>query len=282
MLARLSEEADAFRRLAPEVLGQEALHQKSQKPPSRFRPRVGDAARKPPAPVWQERVLVSEYGFTKFSGDEDTLHELRQVISVDGKPVKDAKNAEETLARIITMKDAERQQQLLKEFEKFGLLGAATDFGQLILLFTPRNIERFEFSERGGGASQMLGSERALVFAFSQLDGPEALTIFPARPDVSKAEAAPMRVRAEGEVWVREDNLLPLRITLFARRGEGAAEVREEASVDYALSRFGALLPSATHHRELRANQPVSENTFVYADFHRFGASSELKFDFDK
>jgi hypothetical protein len=199
------------------------------------------------------------------------------VISVDGKPVKDAKNAEETLARIITMKDAERQQQLLKEFEKFGLLGAATDFGQLILLFTPRNIERFEFSQRGVGSSQMLGDARALVFAFSQLDGPEALTIFPARPGDD-----PLKVRAEGEVWVREDNFLPLRITLFARRGEGAAEVREEASVDYVLSRFGALLPSATHHQELRAKQPVAENTFVYADFHRFGASSELKFDFDK
>jgi hypothetical protein len=271
LIARLSEEADAFRRLAPEVLGKEDLHQRSQKSPPRFRPRIGDAARKAPEAVWQERQIQSEYAFSMFVG-EDTLRELRQVISVDGKPVKEQKNAEETLARIITAKDYERQKELLKQFEKYGLLGAATDFGQLLLMFTPRNIEQFEFREQG---AKMLGSERCLVYAYSQIDGPEALTIFP-----SKADEEPLRVRAQGEVWVRADNLLPMRITLVARRSKGEAEVREEAYVDYSLSRFGALLPTATHHQELHGGRPVAENTFVYTDFHQFAASSELKFDF--
>ncbi len=270
MTARLAEEADAFRRLAPSVLGKESLHQRSQKPPARFRPRVGDAARKAPEPVWQVREILSEYGFTKFSGEEETLHELRQVISVDGKPVKEGKNAEETLAKIITLKDTERQQQLLKEFEKYGLLGAATDFGQLILLFTPRNIERFEFSEKG---TKQVGEGEVLVFKYRQIDGPEALTIFP-----SRAGEEAMRVRAEGELWVRTDNFLPLRITLSIHRGEGKSEVREEATVDYSVSRFGALLPAITHHQELRGGMVVAENTFVYSDFHQFGAQSELKF----
>ena len=244
MTARLGEESDAFRRLAPSVLGRESLHQRSQKPPARFRPRVGDAARKPPEPVWQVREILSEYAFARFMGQEESLHELRSVISVDGKPVKEGKNAEETLARTITLKDTERQQQLLKDFEKYGLLGAATDFGQLILLFTPRNLERFEFRESG---TKMVGEGEVLVFAYKQIDGPPALTIFP-----SRAGDVPLKVRAEGEIWVREDSFLPVRITLAVHRGEGNNEIREEASVDYAVSRFGALLPSITHHQELR------------------------------
>jgi hypothetical protein len=270
MTARLSEEADAFRRLAPNVLGRESLHQRSLKPPPRFRPRVGDAARKPPEPTWQVREILSEYAFTKFMGEEETLHELRSVISVDGKPVKESKTAEDTLARIITLKDTERQQQLLKEFEKYGLLGAATDFGQLLLLFTPRNMDRFEFTERG---TKMIGEGEVLVFGYTQIDGPPSLTIFPSKPG-----EAPLKVRAAGEIWVREDNFLPMRITLAIRKLDGTREVREEAEVDYTTSTFGALLPAMTHHRELRGDAVVAENTFVYSNFHQFGASSELKF----
>jgi hypothetical protein len=44
MSARLSEEAEAFLRIAPLVLGHETLQQKALKPPRRFRPRVGAAA----------------------------------------------------------------------------------------------------------------------------------------------------------------------------------------------------------------------------------------------
>src|SRR5712692_2371835 len=41
---RLAEEASAFQRLAPQVLGEETLHQRALKPPPRFRPRLGSAA----------------------------------------------------------------------------------------------------------------------------------------------------------------------------------------------------------------------------------------------
>src|ERR1700690_4051070 len=57
--ARLAEEADAFQRLAPKVLGKETLHQKALKAPSRFHMRVGDAAKKPPPFEWREREVVS-------------------------------------------------------------------------------------------------------------------------------------------------------------------------------------------------------------------------------
>ena len=87
MIARLSEEADAFRRIAPSLLGHETLEQKAHKPQPRFRPRVGKDAKAPPPVVWQDRQIVSEYGFAAFAGETETLHELRKVISVDGHPV---------------------------------------------------------------------------------------------------------------------------------------------------------------------------------------------------
>ena len=45
-------------RLAPQVLGTETLHQKSRRPPSRFRVRVGDAAKVAPPVEWRERDIV--------------------------------------------------------------------------------------------------------------------------------------------------------------------------------------------------------------------------------
>jgi len=42
------------------------------------------------------------------------------------------------------------------------------------------------------------------------------------------------------------------------------------ATVDYAMSAFGTLLPVETTHRELRAGEEVAENKFSYRDFHRF------------
>ena len=271
MTARISEEADAFERLAPQVLGKETLHQRALKPPSRFHPRVGAAAMGPPPPQWKEREIVSQYGFTSFTNDPEALHELRQVTSVDGRKVEDEKKAQDALAKAITASDDERKKQILKQFEKYGLLGAATDFGQVLLLFTRRDLDRYEFTARG---TQMLDGTRAAVFHYKQLDGPEALTLFEAnRNDQLR------RLRIEGDIWVREDNYMPIRITLAASEGESGAGVREEATVDYAMSAYGALLPTRTLHRELHDGKLAAENKFVYTEFHKFGASSDIKFE---
>jgi len=49
--------------------------------------------------------------------------------------------------------------------------------------------------------------------------------------------------------------------------------------VDYTMSSYGALLPLWTEHRELRGGRVTAENKFSYADFRKFGASSDIKFD---
>ena len=271
MTARLSEEAEAFQKLAGEVLGTETLHQRAQQPLGRFHPRVGRGA---PAPTWKDREIVSEYGFAAFAGEPSALHELRQVISVDGRKVGDSKKAEEALAKVITASDDARKREVLKQFEKYGLTGAATDFGQLILLFTRRGLERYEFTERG---PKMLGDALVLTFAYKQLDGPEALTLI----EADKKDQMD-RLGVEGEIWVRADSYVPVRITLAASRGEGPASIREEASVDYAMSQYGAVLPVSTAHRELHGGKVTAENHFSYTGFRKFGASSDVKFEVGK
>jgi hypothetical protein len=269
MTARVSEEAEAFQRLAPEVLGEETLHQRSMKPQGRFHPRVGNA---PVEPEWRERTIVSEYGFSSFSeGNSSSLHELRQVTSVDGKKIEDTKKAQQALAKAITASDDARKKTMLKQFEKYGLLGAVTDYGQALLLFTRRNMERYEFTTRGMNS---LNGQAVRVFGYRQLDGPETVTIIEEnRGDRVK------HVPIEGELWVRSDNFVPVRITMIATQGAEPDRVKEEASIDYAMSAFGALLPIKTAHRETRGGKMDAENQFSYANFKKFGSSAEISFD---
>lgn len=268
---RLAEEADAFQRLAPKVIAKETLHQKSLKPPPRFHVRVGNAAKQPPPLEWKEREVVSEYAYASLGGDSQSIHEMRRVITADGKPVEDPKKAQIQLAKIVTSSDQERKRQLLKEFEKYGLMGEVTDFGQIILLFAPRSIGRFEFLAEG---AEVLNGVRTLVFRYKQIDGPEAVTVF----DASKQDAA-HAVRAEGRLWVLADTYLPVQVSILSTNGEGPTAIREEATVEYALSRFGVLLPSSTLHRELRGGTLVTENHFMYSGFQKFGADSDISFE---
>jgi len=271
MAARVSEEAEAFQRLAPQVLGEETLHQRSMKPPPRFHPRIGSAANAPQKSEWQERTIVSEYAFTGFSGaDSGELHEIRQVTAVDGKKIEDTKKAQAALAKAITANDDARKKALLKQFEKYGLLGAVTDYGQALLLFTRRSMEKYEFTPKG---SNWLNGQRVLVFGYRQIDGPETVTVIEEnRNDQVR------HLRIEGELWVRSDTFVPVRIIMSAR----ADTVQEEASIDYVMSQFGALLPSKTDHRETRGGKIAAENQFIYSGFKKFGASSDIKFETDK
>ncbi|MEO5923052.1 MAG: hypothetical protein ABIR70_04425 [Bryobacteraceae bacterium] len=169
--SRLAEEAAAFQRIAPEVLGTETLVQRALKPPAKFRIRVGKAATAASQPEWQTRQIVSDYGFTLFASDH-SLHELRQVTSVDGKPVKN--KGTEDLVRAILANDDSRKRELLLQFQQHGLVGAVTDFGPLLLLFAPANIVRYEFSYL---RTATLDNTPVIVFGYKQLDGPNPLTV---------------------------------------------------------------------------------------------------------
>lgn len=268
MTARVSEEAEAFLKVAPEMLGTETLHQSAMKPPSRFHPRAGTT---PTDPKWVEHDLVSEYGFAKFATESGAIHELRQVTLADGRKIADTKKAQEVLARAMTASDDDSKKELLKQFESYGLSGAVSDFGQLLLLFMRRNIERYEFTAKG---ARMIGYDKALVFSYKQLDGPESLTVF----DEKKHDHA-SKLRLEGEIRVRAEDFVPIQITLSAHQGDSPKSLREEAAVTYKMSDFGALLPASTEQQEFRNGKVVAQNKFTYSNFHKFGASSDIKFE---
>ena len=267
LVTALSQQADAFRKIAPDVVGQETLFQRAMKPPKGgLHIRVGASAQKTPEPAWQERRILSEYSFAAFAGEGGALHELRRVTEVDGRPVQDSKKAQQELAAIVTAPDDKRKKELLEQFEKYGLLGSVTDFGQLLLLFNSRDIMHYEFTYR---RTEMQGVARVLVFGYQQIDGKEGLTVV----DAKRGNSA-QNVRISGEVWVRENTFIPVRVTLRTDQDQ----VREEASVDYSMSSFGTLLPFWTEHRELRGGKVVAQNQFSYADFHKFDASTQINF----
>ena len=253
---RLAREAQAFEKIAPELVGRETLHQRVMTAP-RLKLRVGDAAQHPVA-AWKEHEVVSEYAFAVLGRE---IHELRQVTSVDGKQVAGENQARDTLAKLITSRNDDRKKRALEQLEKYGLQGAATDFGQILLLFTRGNLERYEITAAG---PRLLGIVPTQVFHYQQLDGPRALTVF--------GDSKTQRLSVEGEIWVREADGLPLRITMAATDSSTGKTLREEATVDYAMSEYGTLLPVETTHRELRSGVEVEENKFTYTEFHRFGA----------
>jgi hypothetical protein len=263
LVKRLGDEAAAFQKVAPQLVGRETLHQRALAAP-RFKVRVGDAAKQAQAADWKEHEIVSEYAFALLG---QQIHELRQVTSVDGKRVAGETQAQDALAKLITGNDDQRKRRALEQLEKYGLRGGATDFGQILLLFSRGNIERYEITAVG---PRLMGTVATQVFRYQQLDGPQALTIFRA--------AATQRLSVQGEIWVREADGLPVRITMTATDSSGDKDkpLREEATVDYAMSAFGTLLPVETTHRELRGGEEVAENKFSYRDFHRFeGAPAE-------
>jgi hypothetical protein len=271
LVQRLTEEASAFARMAPQLIGEETLHQRALKAPPRFRPRVGDAAKVPPKPTWQQRTIISEYTLALFSGDDapggaGTFHELRQVTSIDGKKIADAAKAQQMLAKAVTSSGEPLRLQLLKDFERHGLLGAVTGVGPMLLLFSERDLPRYEVLYL---REEYQGAARLLVFSYRQIDG-EGLSVFDARKD-----EGPKHMQISGEIWVREVNYTPVRITMAASQGEGATLVREEARVDYVMSQWGALVPQSAEHRELRAGHAVAENRFEYARFEKFGPSAD-------
>lgn len=261
LVKRLGDEANAFQKIAPELVGRETLHQRALAP-RRFKMRVGDAAKQSQAADWKEHEIVSEYTFALLGRQ---IHELRQVISVDGKQVSGEKKAQDALAKLVTANDDERKKRALEQLEKYGLQGVATDFGQLLLLFSRGSVERYEFTAAG---PRLLGTVATQVFHYQQLDGPQALTVF--RGNSGSGSVAGQRLSVQGEIWVREEDGLPVRITMTATDSGNDNPLREEAAVDYAMSGFGTLLPVETTQRELHAGEEVAENKFTYSDFHRF------------
>lgn len=289
MIGRVAEEADVFAHSARSVLSEETLSQRTRKQPSRFHPRAGADALAAPREEFLARRIVSEYGYASLRDSPNALHEFRTVISVDGKKVASAEKARKTLTLGVTSADDGLKKEILRDFEKHGLVGAATDFGQVILLFSKRRLSDYQFGVVGQGR---IGADTAAVLAFKQKNGAESLTTFAGREALHTA--------LEGFIWVRLPDYLPLRIRLLSARRDGPYVFQTDASVDYVMSPHACLMPASVVQRETVLpvataaregprkmselfDKPLNgalltENIFEYAPFRKFGADSELKF----
>ena len=267
ILDRVSEEAEVFRHMAPQSLAEETLEQRALKAPPRFRPRIGAAAARPLKPTLQARQIISEYSIGTFKTSPDVLHEFRQVVSVDGRPIASPEKARHALALGLRSEDDRARKRMMEDFEHHGLSGTVSDFGILLLAFGKRTLANYRFEIEG---ESRIGAERVLAVRYAQIAGPDLVTTFLPR----RAEHIPM----QGRIFVREPDGLPLRITVEVSRKEDNHTLREEATVDYTLSAHGFLTPAAVVHREFLDDNLLVENLFRYAAFKRFSADAEIRF----
>jgi hypothetical protein len=264
--SRLSEEAEVFRRVAPQIMAEETLTQRAVPGPPRLHLRLGAAATKPPDTTMVTREIISEYSFGVLA--DQTLHEFRQVISVDGHAVSSATAARRSLALGLKSDNDRTRKRMLEELQKYGLTTAAVDFGPLLLLFTKRQIGNYQFAPE---ARERIGADQVQVVSYCQVSGAERLLLLEGKQAVHQP--------VEGKIYARIPDGLPLRITIVESRKHSKQVFRDEASVDYMMNAHGFLAPAAITHRGYADDQLMVEDHFEYTPFRKFSADAEIKFE---
>jgi hypothetical protein len=254
-LPQVARQASKFWQAASGYFCRETLHQKALTLPKR-KLRVGRKATETVKPEFRDREIISYYALSSFRATPEAMHEFRQVLQVDGKPVMPEVKARQKFRDILDSKDDRARTELQEDFDQTNLSVAATDFGQLILLFTKANLGKYIFER---DSSALIGADRVMVIRFRQNAGQESLRI----GEPGKQVKQPL----SGKLWIRESDNQPLRITLTASRQLESNEIRDEASVDYAPTALGAVLPVSVVYRRYVDNEMKVENVSQYSDW---------------
>ena len=248
VLPAIADAAERFAATAPNYTALETLSQRAIEP----RPKSKQAQQH--ERTFRTRRIASFYGFAH-ANNSPALHEIRQLVAVDGRPTARSGEARKFLCDVLSSHDDALRRKMQDEFVKEGLAGVATDFGQLILLFGKDSIRDFAFRYEG---NDTIGSMEAQVFSFTQQTGREGVRIDAA----GKKQKQPLR----GKIWVRLPDRLPLRLTLTTARSDRGIKIRDEAEVDYG-QRFGVLLPALITHRRFENEDIVVQDVFEYSDW---------------
>jgi hypothetical protein len=254
-LPQVARHASRFWQAASGYFCRETLHQKALTMPKR-KLRIGHKATELVKPEFKDREIISYYALGSFRTTPEALHEFRQVFLVDGKPLMPEAKALQKFRAILSSRDDRARTELQQDFDQANLAVAATDFGQLLLLFTKANLGKYIFER---DISTLIGADRAMVIKFRQSTGQEALRI----GEPGKQVKQPL----SGKLWVRESDNQPLRITLTATRQLESVEIRDEANVDYAPTAMGAVLPASVVYRRYIDNELRVENVSQYSDW---------------
>jgi hypothetical protein len=266
ILERLSEEASVFATNAKRVIAEERLLHRGM-PAAAFRLKLKVGQKATSQPPYVEREIISEYGFGVLKDKPDSLREFRQPLRVDGAPVKGAERARLTLAKGVSSEDDRERKRMLEEFEKLGMVGAASDFGQMILLFQRPALRQMHFNYKAQGE---LRGEPVTIVEWYQQEDEKAARVFQGREMV--------RVRMKGEIWARESDQLPVRITVSIPVQEHDTKVVHEGVIDYYRSRHGVLLPSVVKYKKWVDSRLAVENYSIYSKYRMFRAEAEIKF----
>lgn len=268
LLEQLSEEASVFAVNAPRVIARERLLHRGERVPG-FRLKLkGQPAKGKPAGDIIEREIISEYGFGVLRDAPDSLREFRQVVSVDGRPVRGAGQARLTLARNVSSDDDRERKRMLEQFEKTGrIVGGATDLGQMLLLFSRPALPRFHFNYKGPAR---LGASAVSIVEWYQLDSEAAARVFRGN-DMT-------RVKMRGEIWFRDSDNRPVRITVIIPVRENDTDAVHEAEIDYFRSAYGVMLPRVVRYKKYMGKQLVVENYAFYSQYRMFKVEAEIKF----
>lgn len=162
---------------------------------------------------WNTGSAISEYGFEV---DAKGVHERRKVLRSSGEPdVKPTVN----------------------------------DAGQLLLLFEPSTIGRYEFHH---ARTAYVGPQSADVYEYQQVQGPDTVTI--------SEQQKTFHGRTHGEVWVDSASYRLLRVTMDTER----RDIRDHIEVDYVYTAAGAPMPVSALHREFHSDVVGAETLFSY------------------
>jgi len=253
LIHQLTLQAGKFWGEAPSWYGRETLRQSG---PFVKRPRRGFHLSVPPPPAVPEmakREIVSWYGFSAQKSNSEAIHEIRQVIAIDGKPVPDSRSAAD-FCHLLQTRDDFARQELADKFEEVTLGDVPLDFGQLVMLFTRRAIDRYTFHKTD---EDMIGAEPVSLFQYTQQTGTPGLHL-------DENKTIPMA----GTVALRNKDGMPLRIVVVATRiGKDKIEVRDEAQVEYQEVSHGVMLPVALTHQRYVKGALQSDDRAVYSDW---------------
>jgi hypothetical protein len=266
LLARVADQAETFSRKAPALLAEETLEQRTlQGSGSRFR--VGKSASQFPE-LYLGRTIISEYTIAPLKDSESKdLVEFRQAISVDGRIVQSAEKARHALSLGVQSASERVRKRMLEDFAKYGLVDVATDYALILLAFTSRGQEQLTILPSD---EERVGADDASVFSWAQSAEGGGELIFAGR------QAA--RIPLAGKLWVRKSDGVPLRISVWAAQSVSGRSIRDEATIDYAMSPRGFVVPVAVLHRHVVDGELKTENQYRYSPFRLFAADTQVEY----
>jgi hypothetical protein len=253
LIHQLTGQASRFWGAAPSWYGRETLRQRDPTPGRRRRGlHLSDPPKANPAEP-ASREIVSWYGFAALSSSSESIHEVRQIVAVDGKRVAYGPS-ESDFCHLLLARDDDTKRELEQKFEAATMGDAPVDFGQLVMMFTRRSIDRYKFKLRG---PELIGAQHVTVFEYSQQAGTPGLHL-----DQNRT------IPLVGTLALREADGAPLRITVVATRTEkDKVEIRDEAEVEYQEVAHGVILPVSLVHKRYVNGAIHSDDRAQYSDW---------------